>query len=121
MGNCFLRACRIIGNIAEERPNEWWIEDFEGRTMGWMIQRGLSTWQKLWAWIIFTSMPAYALHNKAWQIYVMPASHKKEKLKRILLKRVGKSNLMLRLLFDAPETKEYVFIQEVDNYPHMTG
>jgi len=46
----------------------------------------------------------------------MPASRKKEKLKRILLSRIGISNIMLRLLLGDTVTQE-----EIDAYPDMTG
>ena len=121
IGNWWLRKCRKWGRISPEFRNEDWIlQDDHAFPYGqgnWIIKWNRSVWQKLWAWIIFTSMPAYALHNKAWQIYVMPASRKKEKLKRILLSRIGISNIMLRLLLgDTTVTQE-----EIDNYPHMTG
>ena len=61
---------------------------------------------------------------KAWQIYIFPESSKKDALKKILLKRVGKSNIMLRLLFGAnktPNSGDNVTQEEIDNYPHMTG
>ena len=124
IGNGFLRFCRWAGRIRPERHNEWWIK------FGHLNIENRTPWQKLWAWIIFTSMPAYALHNKAWQIYVMRKTPKRDTLRKILLKRVGKSNIMLRLLLE-PEviynsdylksSYKLVTQEEVDNYPHMTG
>ena len=136
IGNGFLRFCRWAGRISYEWDNNDWCTNYrEGYdlpklTWGEVIQLDKTKWQKLWAWIIFTSMPAYALHNKAWQIYVMPDGKKKKKLKRILLSRIGISNIMLRLLLE-PEviynsdylksSYKLVTQEEVDNYPHMTG
>ena len=131
IGNCFLRFCRWAGRISPELSNHGWL------LIGNTYLHNRTRLQKLWAWIIFTSMPAYALHNKAWQIYVMPASRKKEKLKRILLSRIGISNIMLRLLLgegrrtlyddlNYPNTGVYkresgVTQEEIDAYPDMTG
>ena len=109
--NGFLRFLRWAGKIKPEWHNvEWTIWGNE-------MLRHRTPWQKLWAWIIFTSMPAYALHNKAWQIYVMRKSPKRDTLRKILLKRVGKRNILVRLVLgDDTVTQE-----EVDNFPHMTG
>jgi hypothetical protein len=129
IGNAWLRFCRKVGRIKPERDNNWWIAMNDGgpypqffpiairRTWGWRIQQNLWFWQKLWAWIIFQTIPAYALHVKAWQVYVMPNSKKKEKLKRILLKRAANSNLILRMLFGDTTVSE----TDVSQYPNMTG
>ena len=135
LGNGWLKFCRRWMNFGgcgllttwnqDEATNEWWIREFqtwesgycETITNGLNLQRNRTKWQNLWGRIIGTTIPAYALHNKAWQIYVMPESKKRGLQCKVLLKRVGKSNLMLRLLFgDTTVTQE-----EVDNYPHMTG
>ena len=117
IGNGFLRACRWVGRIKKERLNENWVNEWIDNkiTVGWYIQRSRTPWQKLWAWIIFTSMPAYALHNKAWQIYVLPKSPKRDTLRKILLKRVGKSNIMLRLLFGDVK-REYFVDPDMNQY-----
>ncbi len=117
IGNVWLRLCRWVGRIREELPNEIWILPCGDSNTGTQMLHHRTRWEKLWGRIISITIPAYALHNKAWQIYVMPDSKKKERLKRILLKRVGKSNLMLRMLFGDTTVTQ----QEVDNYPHMTG
>jgi len=123
IGNGFLRFCRWVGRITPEQDNDVWItegsafEDEVWMTLGYYLLWSRTRWQKLWAWIIFQTMPAYALHNKAWQIYIMPESRRKEKLKRILLKRIAPRNLLLRLLLgDDTVTQE-----EIDAYPDMTG
>jgi len=120
-GNFWLWLCRWTGRIRPERDNNWWIAPWDIpinlNNNGLILLRRRTKWQKLWAWIIFKTIPAYSLHVKAWQIYVMPDSKKKEKLKRILLSRIGISNIMLRLLFgDTTVTQE-----EIDSYPHLTG
>ncbi len=122
LGNGFLQACRWIGRIKPERDNNWWIKRYI-ESYKWSESNGnamlydRTRWQKFWAWVIFQIIPAYPLHNKGWQLYVMPDSKKKEKLKRILLKRIGKSNIMLRLLFGDTMITQ----QDVDNYRNMTG
>ena len=116
IGNVWLKFCRWIGGIKSELTNKLWIAG-GNPNYGTQMLYDRTRWQKLWAWIIFQTIPAYPLHNRGWQLYVMPESKRKERLKRILLKRVGKSNLLLRLLFgDITVTQE-----EVDAYPCMTG
>ena len=113
IGNWFLWVCRWAGRMSPEFTNRGWL------LIGATYLHNRTSWQKLWAWIIFQSIPAYALHNKAWQIFVMRESQSKAKLKRILLKRVGKSNLMLRLLLmstNNPNSGDNVTQEEIDNY-----
>lgn len=135
IGNGWLRICRWMGKIRSELDNNEWIfvetdtpDEYENT--GLRLQRSRTIWQKLWAWVIFITIPAYPLHNRGWQLYVMPDSKRKERLKRILLKRVGKSNLMLRLLFEPniiynttywKSSCKLVTQQEVEAYPHLTG
>jgi len=120
LGNWWLKFCRWVGDISRETSNGWWVSKQwvdSHETCGEVLQLTRTTWQKLWGWIIFQTIPAYPLHNKAWQIYVMPESRKKEKLQRVLLKRVAKRNVLVRLVLgDDTVTQE-----EVDNMPAMTG
>jgi len=118
IGNGFLRFCRWVGRIGPERCNNWWIHNkyYSDLTGGGAILYNRTKWQKAWAWIIFQIIPAYPLHNKAWQIYVMRKTPKRDALRKILIKRIGKSNILMRLLLGDAVTQ-----QEVDNYPHMTG
>ena len=120
IGNWWLRKCRKWGRIWPEEDNRVWLGSHPTQpgVPGYLILSERTPRQKLWAWIIFQTMPAYALHNKAWQIYIMPKSPKRDTLRKILLKRVGQSNLMLRLLFQSGIA---VTQEEIDNYPHMTG
>ena len=144
LGNWWNGLIRLIGRAKSERSNEWWIAKAEPHgTNGLNLQHSLTEWQKFWLrgprfklfgkeYHIEFLIPAYSLHVKAWQIYVMPASRKKEKLKKILLKRCGKSNLMLRLLFGdvrkvrslgmaGIENPNGVTQEEINAYPNMTG
>jgi len=136
LSNWWLRSCRQAGRIRSERDNNEWITEvdtniindfsrYTGTIGGWIL-KCRTPWQKFWANVIFITIPAYPLHNKGWQLYVMPESKKKEKLKRILLKRIntgcpcqsyGNSNIMLRLLFGDTTVTQV----EINNYPHMTG
>jgi len=102
LGNWWLRVCRKWGRIEPEFSNNDWVHKMNSPlygkvTYGWLIQKERTFWQKLWANIIFQTIPAFALHNKAWQIYFMPESEKKERLKKVLLRRVGQSNILVRL------------------------
>jgi hypothetical protein len=118
IGNAWLGFCRWAGRISPEFTNHGWL------LIGNTYLHNLTARQKLWGWIILNTIPAYALHIKAWQLYVLPASRKKERLKRILLRRVGKSNLLLRLLFEdrkAPNLGGNVTWEEIDNYPFLTN
>ena len=128
LGNAWLKFCRVVGRIGPERDNNWWIsrqrmfalgEPFEAMdiTNGIELQRTRTRWQRLWAWIIFQTIPAYPLHNKGWQLYVMRKVPKRDTLRKILLKRVGKSNILLRLLYGDLEVTDC----DVQSYPHMTG
>ena len=64
IGNGFLRACRWAGRISPEFTNHGWL------LIGNTYLHNRTLWQKAWAWIIGKIIPAYSLHNKAWQIYV---------------------------------------------------
>ena len=117
LGNWWLKFCRLVGRIGPERSNNLWIATDDDNTYGYYFQKTRTCWQKLWAWIIFQTIPAYPLHNKGWQLYVMPESRKKERLKRILLSRIGISNILLRLLYGDIQVSQL----DIANYPQMTG
>lgn len=133
IGNCWNSCIRFIGRAKPERSLEWWCGarwvDENGWTMtnGHHLQLSLSKWQKFWlhGWHFKIGgkqkkleilIPLYPIHNRGWQLYVMPESRRKEKLKRILSKRFGQHNLMLRLLYGLPVTKD-----EILNYFATTG
>jgi hypothetical protein len=112
-----------IGFIGQERSNEWWIEaeellvledSYVGLTNGHDLQINLTRWQKFWRKLL---VPVYTLHNKGWQLFVLPDDPRKETLKRILRKPVGQSNYMLRLLLGDLDMSE----EEVLNMPNMSG
>jgi hypothetical protein len=129
IGNVWLRFCRWIGKIRPELSNEEWIgiwDEFYApcrvskpiQITGGSAEKYYRTArQKRWGNVINKTTPAYVLHNKGWQLFFMPDNPKKDTLKRILLKRVGKSNLMLRLLFGDTTVSE----TEVSGYPYMTN
>jgi hypothetical protein len=86
-------------------------------TYGHYTQINRTAWQRMIINIALAIVPAYPLHNKGWQLFVMPDSPRKEKLKRILLKRVDPDNLMVRLLMG----DKSISIQQIAGYPDMTG
>jgi hypothetical protein len=120
IGNFVYKFLCLIGNFGPEWSNEEWIkrDRFASNVSnGISYQNNRSKWQIIVARLIQLIVPAYSLHNKGWQLYVMPDSKKRSRLCKVLLKRVDESNPMLRLLFgDKTVTAEDVF-----NYPHMTG
>jgi len=62
--------------------------------------------------------PIYALHNMAWQIYLLPDSRLKKSLQKICLKMTPRYNYVIKMLLGDNEsfTKEDVW-----NYKAMTG
>lgn len=48
--------------------------------------------------IMLNLVPAFALYKKAWQLFVMPVDPRRDRLRRILLRRVSKRNGLLRTL-----------------------
>lgn len=108
IGNKWNKFIRVIGFIGPEMSAEDWNE------YGTMTQKSITGWIR---WFRKRLIPEFSLEGKAWQLWVTPDSPDKELLKRILLKRVGKENFFLRLMFgDTTVTRE-----EVENYKHMTN
>lgn len=62
--------------------------------------------------------PIYALHNKSWQIYLMPDSKRKRKLQKICLDIVPKYNYVIKILLG---DKESFTKEDVWNYKSMTS
>lgn len=62
--------------------------------------------------------PIYALHNKSWQIYLMPDSKRKRKLQKICLDLAPKYNYVIKMLLGDKKsfTKKAVW-----NYKSMTS
>jgi len=129
LGNVWNRLIMWIGKAGPERTNEWWI-GYEDKihNRGTNLQIHFTKWQKFWLYgprfklfgkeyHIEILVPAYPLHNKGWQLYVMRKIPKRDTLCKILLKRVEKSNILMRLLLgDTTVTEE-----EVNSYPPMSG
>lgn len=108
IGNAWNKFIRVIGFIGPEWHEADWND------IGVEIQKGLTGWIKFFRKLL---IPEYSLHGKAWQLWIMPDSPDKKLLKRILLKRVGKYNYFLRLMFgDKTVTRE-----QVEGYTHMTS
>jgi len=143
IGNFWLKFVRKVGNISNEKSNEWWItiwDEFHAPCRaskpfripnGSQLRHFRTPWQNFWGKVILWTIPAFALHIKAWQIYVMSKDSRKttesdnkrekllkkrKKLQQILLKRVGKSNILVRLLLGDDVSK-----QEITDYPYMTN
>ena len=121
IGNAWLWFSRKAGKIRPERENNEWC--WGNTIQGNYVQRLATKRQKLWGWIILNTIPAFSLHIKAWQIYVLPKTPKRDALCKILIKRVGKSNIMLRLLYEVvgANSAHQVTQEEIDAYPHMTN
>jgi hypothetical protein len=120
LGNAVYKILYFLGDF-EQAPTleEWtapapWNKDI---TLGHYIQINRTPWQRFIVNTALAIIPAYPLHNKAWQLFVMPESAKKEKLKRILLKRVDQDNHLVRVLLG----DKGVSIHQVIFYPHVTG
>ena len=102
-----------IGNLGPERDNNWWITDHNGS----MLKADRTRWERMWAWIWGKVCPFYPVQNRAWQLKFMPENPRKEKQKRIYLKRTDYGNLIVRILFgDKTITQCQVY-----NYPEMAG
>jgi hypothetical protein len=112
LGNGWNKFWRGVGDIGDEYSNADWDK------LGHIVQNNLSIRQRIFRKFL---IPNYPLHNKAWQLYVLPDHPMKEQLKKLLLKRVmnrkGCSNYLLRILFGDKTVTE----QEVNGYMHMTG
>ena len=81
---------------------------------GWYTPK-LSKWQRFWRKLL---LPTYALHNKAWQVYLLPNCGSKAKLQKLLLKRLPRysSNYLVRLLLGGTVSPKLV-----NSYVHMTS
>jgi hypothetical protein len=113
--NRWNKFVRVIGFIYPERSNYWWIDQYdEKRNNGQVLQDSVTEWQKWWARKL---IPLYPVHVKGWQLFVMPDNPRKEILKRIIQKRIGEHNYMLRLLMGDTEISQ----EEIDTYPNMSG
>lgn len=112
LGNKWNKYIRKLAGVGDEYSNEDW------NTVGLALIRNMCFRVKMFRWML---IPTYPIHNKAWQIYVLPPSFLKDKLKEVLLQRIkdrnGNSNYLLRILYGDNTVTE----EEVNNYEHMTG
>jgi hypothetical protein len=81
------------------------------------MQISLSKWQKWWCrrWVILT--PFYPIQNRAWQLKWLPDSKRKERQKRILLRRTDRGNIIVRALFGDTHISDF----ELRSYVETTG
>jgi hypothetical protein len=120
IGNIVLNILNYLGQFGPEWDNNAWIKPilkYSEVNAGIYAQRTRTPWQNFIGRATLLIMPAYALHNKALQIYVMPEGAKKARIQEILLKRIGKSNIVVRLLLN----DRTVTLRELRNYPDMSG
>jgi len=98
------RSLRIIARVKPERTQEEWDpETVHNRT-------------KIQIWAGKKVFPAYALHNFAWQLHVLPDCFGKRILKKIGLLMTGRTNYVTRHLFGGK-----VDLEQVRKYKSMTG
>ena len=121
LGNVVSNLITWIGGLGPEESIYWWIEPVgnvdaslnKGTAMLWM----LSKWQKFWrkAWVTLT--PFYPIQNRGWQLKWLPEHKRKERQKRILLRRTDQGNLIVRALFGDKRISDL----ELQKYPECTG
>ena len=105
LGNIVSNLITWIGRLGPEESIHWWISIYSSDThvdsdnRGTLMQRNLTHWQKWWrkAWVTLT--PFYPIQNRGWQLKWLPASKRKERQKRILLRRTDRGNIIVRALF----------------------
>lgn len=97
--NCIIM--QIMKVSPEYTEQKWDLNITRNRTYS---QKKLSKWL----------FPAYAIHNLAWQLYVL--DRKPWLLRKIVLTMTGKTNYLVRLLLGGKVTKE-----QVCGYQSMTG
>jgi len=98
------RSLRIIARVKPERTQDEWNPDtVKNRT-------------KIQVWAGKKVFPAYALHNFAWQLYVLPDCFGKWILKKIGLLMAGRTNHVIRHLFGGN-----VNMEDALKYKSMTG
>lgn len=100
-----------IGNLGPECDNYYWL------VFGSDYQRTKTRWQSLWSKIWGKVVPFYPVQNRAWQLKFLPESKRKERQKRIYLKRTDHGNYIVRALFGDTDISQ----EEADNYPEMGG
>ncbi len=106
--NNIIRAIAFIPMGPEHSQHDW-------DRIGTSVQKNLSKWTKFWRKLL---LPHYALHNKAWQVRLLPDHGRKAKLQRLLRKRLGEpsTNLLVLMLLGVTPAEGYIYA-----YRHMTG
>ena len=92
IGNVIWKTLKFLGIFSKEYERTEWNE------YGVALQKSMTGYQK---WIrrrMMDMVPAFALYKKAWQLYVMPPDPRLDRLREILLRRVGENNPLLRAL-----------------------
>jgi hypothetical protein len=81
------------------------------------MQNKLTRWQKFWrrAWVVLT--PFYPIQNRGWQLKWLPDSKRKERQKRILLRRTDRGNIIVRALFGDTHISDF----ELRSFVETTG
>jgi len=98
---------RKVTNIKPERSQAEWDLD---------ITRERTATQRIATKLVF---PAYALHNMAWQVKILPDTWGKRLLQKIMLPMVGRHNYVVKSLLGHKLTiKE---LKLVNDYQSMTG
>ncbi len=120
LGNIVSNLITWIGRLGPEESIHWWIEPrshLQWINKGTMMLHVLTSWQKFWrrTWVIIT--PFYPIQNRGWQLKWLPEHKRKERQKRILLRRTDRGNLIVRALFGDSHISEL----ELQNYPETTG
>ena len=136
LGNVVSNLITWIGRLGPEESIHWWIEldksskymndvykkapggvPFNLSNNGTEMQKELTRWQKRWQriWVVLT--PFYPIQNRGWQLKWLPPSKRKERQKRILLRRTDRGNLIVRALFGDTHISEL----ELQKYPETTG
>jgi len=119
LGNIASNLITWIGRLGPEMGIHWWIVHNVGEDVnrGTRMLYNLTWWQKAWRKIWVTVTPFYPIQNRGWQLKWLPESKRKERQKRILLRRTDKDNPIVRLLFGDLT----VSISDVRAYPETTG
>jgi len=103
------RSLRIIARVKPERTQEEWDpETVHNRT-------------KIQIWAGKKVFPAYALHNFAWQLHVLPDCFGKWLLKKIGLLMTGRTNYVVRHLFGDNPCNDIITYWDIMKYKSMTG
>jgi hypothetical protein len=112
LGSRYNNVIRFIGNIRDKGE----LDELSWDKIGKSIQQSMTPWQKTWRKLL---LPAYSLHNKAWQVYFMRPSIWRNILQKLLFKRLpsNSTNYLVRLLLG----NDNIIQEQIDDYQHMTN